>query len=67
MEDLAMTRTRGPYHPDDIVAWPDGSWATVGEVENGHYNWKSDDYEVVRLDDVKRLKALGLGDELDTD
>lgn len=60
-----MTPTRQPHHPDDIVVWPDGSWATVGEVETGHYNWKSDDYEIVRLEDTERLTALGLDDQFD--
>ncbi|MFD1911822.1 hypothetical protein [Halodurantibacterium flavum] len=60
-----MTNARQPYHPDDIVVWPDGGWATLGEVQAGEYGWRSDDYEVVRLEDIERLKVLGLAEDLD--
>jgi len=54
-----------PYHPDDIVVWPDGAWAKLGEVRNGEFSHRSDDFEIVRLDDAARLKELGLPDEFD--
>ena len=59
-----MTRSRSSQrrepHPDDIVLWPDGSWATLEEVRNGDYDWKSDDYEVIRYDDTRRLREIGI-------
>jgi len=60
----ATTQTT-PYHPDDIVVWPDGFWATLGEVRNGAYSHRSDDFEIVRLGNHARLKELGIADELD--
>ena len=60
-----MANARQPHHPDDIVVWPDGTWATLAEVEAGEYSWRSDDFEIVRHDDAIRLKALGLADDLD--
>lgn len=60
-----MTSTQRPYHPDDIVVWPDGTWATLSDLWAGGYGWMSDDYEIVRADDVERLKALKLADDLD--
>lgn len=51
------------YDEDDIVVWPDGEWSTVGSVANGHY-WKSDDYEIVRLGNPRRLRQLGIAKEL---
>lgn len=59
----AITTPTSPYHPDDIVVWPDGAWATVDEVRNGEYGYRSDDFEIVRQDDAERLKVLGLGDD----
>ena len=59
-----MTSTQRPYHPDDIVVWPDGTWATLGDVWAGDFGWMSDDYEIVRADDVERLNALDLADDL---
>jgi len=50
-------------HPDDIVLWPDGSWATLEEVRNGDYDWKSDDFEIIDQLDEARLKAAGVLDE----
>ncbi|WP_371349210.1 hypothetical protein [Ancylobacter sp. IITR112] len=62
-----MTRSyssqRRHRHPDDIVLWPDGSWATLEEVRNGDYDWKSDDYEIIDHMDDARLKAAGVLDE----
>jgi hypothetical protein len=59
-----MASTQRPHHRDDIVVWPDGTWATLGEVLAGDFGWMSDDYEIVRADDVERLKALDLADDL---
>lgn len=52
------------YHPDDIAVWPDGTWTFVGELAEGGYGHKSDDYEIVPLEDVERLRQLGIADEL---
>jgi hypothetical protein len=52
------------FHPDDIAVWPDGTWASLGDVWIGHYNWMSDDYEKVRLADVARLQALGIAEDV---
>jgi hypothetical protein len=54
-----------PYHQDDIAVWLDGAWAHLGETWNGGFGWRSDDYEIVRLEDVDRLRALGLADDFD--
>ncbi|RWJ31986.1 hypothetical protein [Mesorhizobium sp.] len=59
-----MASTQWPYRLDDIVVWQDGTWATLGEVWAGDFGWMSDDYEIVRADDVERLKALNLADDL---
>lgn len=49
------------HHPDDYCVWPDGSYATIDEVDNqGAGASMSDDYEIVRADDAKRLIELGL-------
>lgn len=60
-----MTNTTRPHSIDDIAVWPDGWWATLGAVWNGHYIHRSDDYEIVREDDVARLKELGLAEDFD--
>ena len=54
-----------PFHADDIAVWPDGVWAHLGEVRNGEFAHKSDDFEIVRIEDHARLKELGLAYELD--
>jgi hypothetical protein len=53
------------HRRDDIAVWPDGIWAELADVWNGKYNFLSDDYEVVALEDRVRLKALGVTDEKD--
>jgi hypothetical protein len=53
------------FHSDDIVVWPDGCWATLGEVRNGEHVNRSDDYEIVRINDVTRLTELGIAEEMD--
>lgn len=53
------TQRRQP-HPDDIVLWPDGSWATVEDVRNSAFNWRSDDYEIIDQMDDPRLLAAGV-------
>ncbi|MFA7603337.1 MAG: hypothetical protein WCY29_10050 [Novosphingobium sp.] len=58
-----MTNAQRPFNEYDIVVWPDGDWAELGEVWDGYWNWKSDDYEIVRADDDDRLKALGLAED----
>ncbi|WP_454885419.1 hypothetical protein [Sphingomonas oryzagri] len=60
-----MTNATRAQSIDDIVVWPDGWWATLGAVWNGHYNHRSDDYEIVREGDVARLKELGLAEDFD--
>jgi hypothetical protein len=56
---------RQTFHSDDIVVWPDGWWATFGEVRNGEFTHRSDDYEIVGIDDITRLTELGVAGELD--
>ena len=58
-----VTTQTAPYHPDDIVVWPDGFWAPFEEVRNGEYSHRSDDFEIVRLEGHARLKGLGVADE----
>jgi hypothetical protein len=65
IEDEPMTDKTRPYHPDDIVVWPDGRWTTLDEVRRGGWDWRSDDYEIVRLEDQTRLEELGLAADLD--
>lgn len=47
-------------HPDDYVLWPDGSWAQLEDIWRGEYTWKSDDHEVIRYDDTRRLREIGI-------
>ncbi|MBB2199812.1 hypothetical protein HLH44_20690 [Gluconacetobacter sp. 1c LMG 22058] len=56
---------RSAYHGDDIVIWADGFWARWGEVSSGCFAHRSDDYEIVRLEDESRLRELGLAEDLD--
>jgi hypothetical protein len=65
MEDFTMASTKRPFDQEDIAVWPDGTWAELGEVWNGHWNHKSDDYEIVPLEDEARLKSLGLAEDFD--
>lgn len=62
-----MTRSRSSQprqpHPDDIVLWSDGTWATLEGVRNGEYDWKSDDFEIIDHMDGVRLKAIGVLDD----
>lgn len=37
--------------PENLVRWPDGTEATLGEVLAGDFDWKSDDYEVIPFED----------------
>ncbi len=60
-----MTSNAPPYSVDDIAIWPDGWWASLGAVWNGHYDNRSNDYEIVREDDFARLKELGLAEDFD--
>ncbi|SNS94041.1 hypothetical protein [Sphingopyxis indica] len=60
-----MATNANPYHSQDIVVWPDGGWATLEEVRLGEFAHRSDDYEIVRLEDGDRLRALGLAEQLD--
>lgn len=57
------TSTRTPSD-EDIATWPDGNWARLGEVRRGDFYWKSDDYEVVLLEDTVRLRELAILGEL---
>ncbi len=54
-----------PYHREDIAVWSDGTWASLGDVEDGEFSFMSDDYETVSLEVHPRLKELGLDRELD--
>jgi len=47
------------YHREDIAVWPDGTWASLGDVEDGEFSFMSDDYEIVCLEDHPCLKKLG--------
>ncbi|KQT63293.1 MULTISPECIES: hypothetical protein [unclassified Aureimonas] len=49
---------------EDITCWPDGDGAHLGEVWRRAFDWKSDDYDVVLLEDTVRLRELGILDEL---
>ena len=55
----------GDYHPDDIVVWPDSTYATWDEVVRGEFDWMSDDYQIVRAEDQARLRELGLEELVD--
>lgn len=50
------------HHPDDIVVWPDGFHARIGEVRSGQFSHRSDDFEIVRLEETDRLRQPGLDD-----
>lgn len=63
---MSGTTKQPPQHrPDDIVVWPDGFYATLEEVRRGEFSHRSDDFEIVRLEDVARLKELGLAEDFD--
>ena len=64
-QSINIPATQEPYCPDDIVVWPDGGYAELRDVRDGHYDWRSDDYEVVRLENATRLRELGLDELLD--
>lgn len=59
-----LTPSSTPFAGDDIVVWPDGIWATLGEVRSGDFQHKSDDFEIVRRADKARLTLLGIAEEL---
>lgn len=54
-----------PFHPDDLVVWSDGTWATCEQFASGAFSWMSDDVERVRMDDADRLRKLGLAEFAD--
>ncbi|PKP89718.1 MAG: hypothetical protein CVT77_17130 [Alphaproteobacteria bacterium HGW-Alphaproteobacteria-16] len=60
-----MANPKREYHPDDIAIWPDGWWMTLDELWRGGDAGRSDDYEIVRIEDQDRLRALGIAEELD--
>lgn len=60
----ACTEPSRQPHPDDIVLWPDGCWGTVSDLRRGDYAWKSDDYEVIALEDRQRLLETGILHEI---
>ena len=45
---------------DDIAIWADGSWATLEDISNGDYHWKSGDFEIISHLETERLEALGV-------
>ena len=47
---------------DDFAVWPDGTLATLEDVQNGNYAWKSDDFEIVAQDNLERLRELDVLD-----
>lgn len=62
-EPSTSTSTRTP-NAEDIASWPDGDWAHLGDIWEAGNHWKSDDYEVVLIEDTVRLRELGILDEL---
>ena len=48
------------WDADDIAVWPDGTMATIGELRAGECSHMSDDYEIIRQDDLPRLRELGV-------
>lgn len=64
-QKTSMFGTASYYHIDDIVVWPDGTNAARDDVLRGEFDFMSDDYEIVRLEDEARLIELGLGDLVD--
>ena len=65
MTQSSTSEAREPYSPDDLAVWPDGFHAELGDPWNGDYDWRSDDYEMVRLEDEARLRELGLDELID--
>lgn len=47
-----------PFHPYDLVVWPDGTLATCEQLVSGEFGWMSDGLERVRLDNADRLREL---------
>lgn len=52
--------TARPYDGEDIAVWPDGIYVEFHELWGGGWEWKGDDYEVVRWNDYARMRAIGL-------
>ena len=52
------------FELDDIAYWLDGTWGTIEDVRRGEFGHMSDDYEVIRIDDLDRLVELGIASEL---
>ena len=52
---------------DRIAVWPDGGYADIEDVHRGEYASSSDDYEVVSLGDLARLRDLGLDELIEPD
>ena len=46
------------HESDDYAVWPDGTWAVLGDVWKGDYNWMSDDFEVICHNDLNKLNTL---------
>ncbi|GGB11103.1 hypothetical protein GCM10011491_43800 [Brucella endophytica] len=42
-----------------------GTWALIEDIRRGGYTWKSDDYEIIRYDDIQRQLETGILDEPD--
>ncbi|BCH19531.1 hypothetical protein [Mesorhizobium sp. L-2-11] len=59
MTDITHGTCRG-QPTDEIAIWPYGNWAHIGDIRKGDYHYMSDDYEVVPIDDIDRLNALGV-------
>ena len=60
MTDTGERISRKAFSLDDLAVWPDGSWATLGDVWNNEYAWKSDDFEMIDQDDAARMGDLGI-------
>jgi hypothetical protein len=57
---IPATGASKPFNKDDLAVWPDGFWAVLKDVWNGHYSYRSDDYEMVHQDNHARLIELGV-------
>lgn len=57
---ISETRASKPFNKDDFAVWPDGFWAVLEDIWNGHYSYRSDDYEMVHQDNHARLIELGV-------
>jgi hypothetical protein len=55
---LPMDVKASQLHSEDLFIWPDGDMATLGEINSGAYDWKSDDYRPATEEEAREAGYL---------